>query len=209
MRAPLAEGTREIKSAVDGHYDEDEYTIVPGDGWIGFYCFVPKSFIDFELVDRVRARGREVIAIDHGDSPGIYRFGDDGKIFERTRPDEVEAAHGVKAPTLPLSPGREERTAALVIGRTADEVRAVAEPGVDVQAGSRGVVALGPLAVLLDFHDQPDVTVYTVSHYLDNDMFSVTLERGTDTSYPTEVEGETDPRKIVAKLGIPVEYMFP
>ena len=65
------------------------------------------------------------------------------------------------------------------------------------------------LAVLLDYHDQPDVTVYTVSHYLDDDQVTIMVQRGTDSSSLTELDGETDPRKIVEKLGLPVEYMFP
>ena len=48
-----------------------------------------------------------------------------------------------------------------------------------------------------------------LTFYLDNDQFRLMLVRGTETAYPTQVEGETDPRKIVDKLGIPVEFMFP
>jgi hypothetical protein len=209
VHAPFADGKRAIESALDDRYDEHDYTILPGDGWTGFYCFQPKSSIDFDLVDRVRESGREVIALDHGDAPGIYRFGEDGMVHERTRPDEAAAAHGVKAPALSRRPARPERTAALVIGRTVDQVREVARPDVEVRAGERGVIALGSRAVLLDFHDQPDVTLYTLTHYLDDDELDIMLQRGTETSSPTEVEGETEPRKIVAKLGIPVEFMFP
>lgn len=209
VRAPLAEGTREIEAALDDQYDEDDYAIVPGDGWIGFYSFQPKSSIDFDLVDRVREAGREVIALDHGDSPGIYRFGEDGITQERTRPDELAASHGVTAPSLSIPRPRAERTAALVIGRTADQVRAVAEDGVEVKDGARGVLVLGEDAALLDFRDEPDVTVYVLTHYLDEDELDIELSQGTKTSYPTEIDGETEPRKIVSRLGIPVDYMFP
>jgi hypothetical protein len=210
VRAPLEEGRREIEAALDRDYDEDDYALVPGEGWIGFFFFQKKSYIDFDLVDRLREAGREVIALDMGDdAPGVHRFVDETWVYEKTRAREVAAAHGVIAPALTGSSSRLERYAALIIGRTVEEVRAVARPGDEVEKGARGVVVLGSRAVFRNYRGQPEVTAYAVLHWLDNNRFELTVSRGTETSYDCNLDGETDPRKIVANLGISVDYMFP
>jgi hypothetical protein len=116
---------------------------------------------------------------------------------------------------------RPYREAALVVGATIEEVREDLPEASDVFAGERGTIVLDSSGI--GFDARPDVTIYEVIHYLDTGEVQVFVRHGEDGAQfkvpgggPSfgipqlhDVEGETDPRKIIRKLGIPEQFMFP
>jgi hypothetical protein len=117
---------------------------------------------------------------------------------------------------------RPYRYAALIIGAPADEVASKASADV-VRRTDRGVVILGDETVATNYHDEPNLTIFEVWHYLDHDEFELARHNGTKTEMYTlpfraspfklrrieDVEGEKQPRAILRKLGIPEDFLYP
>jgi hypothetical protein len=116
---------------------------------------------------------------------------------------------------------REFREAALVIGRSATQIRADLPTASEVFATPRGTVVLD--AEGLDYASDPEVTIYEVIRYLDTGELRCAILRGEDAAvfrHPPggpsfgldvldSIDGETEPRNIVRALGIPERFMFP
>jgi hypothetical protein len=218
VRGAIEEGKREVARRGITH---DDHVLVPGDGWYGFYSFRYED-IDWDLADALRKAGREVIAFHYDrDGQGFAHRWRDGE-WNVQAEGLLALAHekGVVSPKAVVEK-RAKREAALVTGRSLDEVREDADGG-EVIATSRGVIVFGRSAGALDYTDHPGVTCIQVSRYLDNGDFRCYVQRGDDVEMYAvprgpesglprldNIEGETDPRSIVRKLGIPEQFMFP
>lgn len=199
---------------------EDDHAIVDGDGWTGLYGLRRES-VRWDVADALRARGREVIVLELADEDVVHRW--DGARWsssEAEEPASLARSLGIEPPGSKLE-ARASRHAALVVGRTVAELRRELPDDVEVIAAPRGAVVLDSEG--LDWPQAPAVTVFEVTHYLDDHEFSCSVHHLEDVAVfrcpsggPTlglpvldEVEGETDPKNIVRKLGIPESFMFP
>ena len=117
---------------------------------------------------------------------------------------------------------RPKRYAALVIGVDPDKLAAKTKPA-NVLRLPHGTVILNDATVLQPYYEQPGITMFAVNHYLDDDTFMVLRYEGMEAGMyrvppgpnPFEldllpnIEGETEPRAIARKLGIPEDFLFP
>lgn len=67
VEGSLKQCSAELRHLMRDHYGAYEYAIVPGDGWVGFFSFQKKAFVDDHMVEALRANGREVVVLDLGD----------------------------------------------------------------------------------------------------------------------------------------------
>lgn len=201
---------------------EDEFIIVEGDsGWTGLFCTY-KNRPRWWLADRAIEAGYDVIGLDYVYEEACFAERWDGVEwkFESDDPDAVATSHGVTVPKPQPSSPRPLRKATLVEGM---DLRILREwlDDCEVVSVPRGHVILAPPYVSEWKADAR--RSYAAVHYLDDDSFYciVTFDDGSIGQFPTpppsglgwkhlgDVDGETDPRAICRKLGIPEDYMFP
>jgi hypothetical protein len=226
IEAPLEEARAVVEPVLGGDYRSDDYTLVAGDGWTGVWVFVEEE-APRTLASKIRAATREVVILEWGeceDAMCVTRWRDGKWRLTAEHPDDVERAHGIEWIGAEDLDTRPFRWAALVIGPSLDELAANARDQRHVLATPRGVVVLDEVGLVLPYTEGARVTLYQVTHYLDDDSFDVSLttpddqvsvfywpQRDNVFGLPSlaEVDGETEPRAIVRKLGIPEDYMFP
>jgi hypothetical protein len=220
VELPLDRATAEIEACLPSRFKEDDYALAAGRGWTAFHCYL-KTAVDFAFGAKLRARGHQVILLDYGDEQWVHRWDGRSWAHDEERPRDLETSLGIAAPWRGDDDVRPFREAVLIAGRTRDQVLRDF-PDLDrVETAARGAVAFGEAASLVSY-DDPAVTTFDATHFLDNGEFVVTITCGdrvtcfakpaqTGSMFPAiaDVEGETDPRKILRKLGIPEDFMFP
>lgn len=192
-----------------------------GDGWTVIVSY-RREEPSYELADALRSlAGDEVIVLEWGEAPWIHRWDQEQKRWRFAERDI--SALGIKLmiewPWPNAGPGRPRRFAALIEGATLADVVQHARLESNVIATPRGAVVLAEKRVAMAYDGIPTVTVYEVTRYLDTNEFIVTIARagkvrvfGTDrieAAVTAEVDGATEPRAILRKLGIPEDYIFP
>ncbi len=224
IHAPVERARSLVETAVDDSYKKykpTDYTLVPGNGWSGFFSFVPEPANE-RLADAVRAEGTDVMILSYGHVTCVYRWNGSHWDYSEDDPDATAQTLGVIAPGSSSVPSRPRREATLVIGASVAEVQHGAATSAKLLTTDRGVVVLGYAG--LGSRYPKDAIVYTVVHYLDDDTFSGSVTRSPHDVgvfyVPTQrsvaglpilpdIDGETEPRRIVRKLGIPVAFMYP
>ena len=215
---PLVEA---VMPAVLPDYKPDDVAFERGSGWTGVEAFV-RDEPSFELADVLRGDGkREVVILDFGEVPWVHRWNGSGWVRAERETRQAAEAVGVRFPvdepaTRPL------RHAELVEGMTADELKKMANDPRHVIDTPRGPVLLDEQHLYLDLAEIPHLRIYSVTRYLDNDDFRCSVTQNGDVAvFPAvvpaslglrqldAVDGETEPREIVRKLGIPEQHMFP
>lgn len=204
--------------------DTGDLDIGPGDGWTVIVSY-RREEPNYELADALRALAEtEVIVLEWGYAPWVHRWNEAEKrwFFAEQGVSALGAQLKIEWPWPPMpdkTRGRPRRFAALVEGPPLADVAQRAREASNVFETPRGAVVLGEKTARMDYDEVPGVTVYDVMHLLDIHKLVVTIVRegnvrvfGRDPNYGTpiaEVDGETEPRAILRKLGIPEDYMFP
>lgn len=212
VHAPLARVRDELaKIRWTRTWDDDaETAFVSRGAWTGVYRYAREA-VDFALGDKLRAAGLEVILLDRGDRTVAHRWVDGSWTDEDDRGHALEAQLGF-GDVHAAPPDATTREAALFEGATLAGVQPHVADGARLVATPRGVVALGDDGIAGD-------ATYRVMHVVDEGRFYVYVGEAVfqrPAGQPTggaeelaSVEGETEPRAIVQKLGIPVDYIFP
>lgn len=161
-----------------------------------------------------------MIVLEWGEAPWVHRWDEEQRrwIFAERDISALGVKLKIEWPWPKHGPGRALRFAALIEGATLADVIHHAQLASNVIATSRGAVVLDEKRVPMAYDEVPGVTVYEVRRFLDTNEFIVTIVRDGEVrvfgaerlgaTVTSDVEGETEPRAILRKLGIPEDYIF-
>jgi hypothetical protein len=204
-------------------YDRTSVEMTKSVGWTGVFFF-KKEDIETEIADELRVRFGEVIGLDFGDPSLVYRWHGTWNVEDvDERPRVVAASVGIVVPSPESRPERPTRMAALLEGIAFEDLSGEVSEPKNVARSHRGAILLGELWVGYRLCEERNLRMVEVLHYLDDDTFKCTIYKGDDAwvfppdavspswGLPTvdSIEGETEPRAIVRKLGIPEDFIFP
>jgi hypothetical protein len=210
--------------------DLSSFVFVDGTkGWCGVFCTIRQDPRE-QLADALRdPRRREVILLNFGgdsdwvDDPYIGRWnGTEWKREYNRVPWKFAEWLGIDV-TVPKRHRRPYRTAALAEGVSLQRAEGLAQEPTQMLVVDRGILILGDPCLASALSDVA-TWMCEVTHFLDDNTFDCTIyraghiqefrpsdptDRGTGAERIFSVDGETDPRVIVRKLGIPEDYIFP
>jgi hypothetical protein len=203
------------------YYASNTHLFVEGSGeWTGMFHYV--KLLDMELADVLREYGLEVEVLWYTDWTLVWRWtGDDWDYTEDF--DWTHArTRGVIRPQRPISPPpRRSCSAVLLEGADLTVVRGLVRTPDHASQTTRGVVVVGDTRVL---HPKPRIyrRGFWVHRFVDNGEFSCSVWEDENVkvySWPVngggglealpDIEGETELKKILARLGIPEDALFP
>lgn len=204
-------------------YAPGQFGFVPGESWTGVFFFKREPPV-FEIPNALRELSfGDVIVMTLDDYPTVSRWDGGGWVtVDDPYANRFAEEHGIKIPgAMDPTAGRASRSAALVVGVPPERIRGLVNASAQVIESARGAVILEDI----DFDEEKisgATIVYRTHRFLDDGAFTCDVGYGEEIAqYRTagetikrierlsNVEGETDPRTIVRKLGIPEDWMFP
>lgn len=204
-------------------YGPDQITFVSGDSWTGVFFF-RREPPAFEIPDALRESSTDdVIVLTLDKHPAVSRWSHGTwSTVDDPHASRHASEHGIRVPgSLDPSKMRPLRRAALILGVRSEQLRELVRESSHLLDTGRGAVVLDEI-YFDDGKIEGATVVYRVHRFLDDGSFSCDVASGeqvaeywTDGKTITgieslaDVEGETDPRTIVGKLGIPEDWMFP
>jgi hypothetical protein len=228
IRAPLSTARAMVAAALTRlehehridpeYYALDTHLFVEGSGeWTGMFHFV--KLLDTTLADTLRESGLEVEVVWYTDRPLVWRWVDNDWDYTEDYGFTHARMRGVVRPQRAIRPSNPSHDAALLEGADLTTIRTLVKDSDVAYQAERGVVVFADARRV---EHNLYTRAYTVRWYPKTEKFVCSVQENENVSVYTwpvigdtgldalsDIEGETEPKRILARLGIPEDALFP